>query len=47
MSHDPTRYMDRTREFYAAQGFSKAYVGFVGFDADGHRGRDRAPGLAP
>ncbi len=26
MSHEPTRYMDRTREFYAAQGFSKAYV---------------------
>jgi len=26
MSHEPTGYMDRTREFYAAQGFSKAYV---------------------
>jgi len=26
MSGEPTRYMDRTREFYAAQGFSKAYV---------------------
>ncbi len=26
MSHEPTRYMDRTREFYAAQGFDKAYV---------------------
>lgn len=26
MSHEPTRYMDRTREFYAAQGFNKAYV---------------------
>lgn len=26
MSQEPTRYMDRTREFYAAQGFNKAYV---------------------
>ncbi len=26
MSHGSTRYMDRTRDFYAAQGFSKAYT---------------------
>ena len=26
MTDEPTRYMERTRDFYAAQGFNKAYV---------------------